>query len=662
MDEKKDRESNRRRNAAIVAVIIIVLVVWFLSIHHEIDVEVEGEGTVSPDGVTVGHLGSATLEFIPDEGWMLEEVLLDGEPVELDDGKLVMRWIVSDHSVKAVFVESGIKEKHTLTVTSDGNGSVSPSGTVSYPAGSEVPVTATPDEGYVIDDVKIDGQSVGSRNVVVLTMDSDHTVEIAFREARDIPSGDTPADPWVDISVDVQIITTGADFGTVEPSGKVRVAHGGSLTVTVSLNDGYSLVSVEVDGTPYGASPVFTVDGITEDIRIDITIAHAVRTYAITASASPGGSITPSGTITVAEGQDVTFAISPDSGYRLSSLTVDGASVGSGISSYTIEDVRKDTVVRATFEPTSPGPDPRPVRKLVSISVPTHPEYCYIDGSIDGTIAVLANYSDGSSETVTGTCTPISWTSPGDKEVTVSYGGRTCTFGLTAPTLSGIEVTMQPSRTVFAIDEAISLDGMVLTAEYADGPSRTVTSWTFSPGSFGTAGTQTATISYEEGTATVTEGLEVTIVNAGGFSCTVVSYSGTKVVNGAVVSFSYPTMSKSLSDFRFDTTNIVPGVKQTIRVEVTNETGTEQDAYVYVSELTGDDVLAKQIALYSGTSQSTVYEAAGRSKFVDLGTIAHGSAAVFELTMEFVESDDNNLAMGKTLSFSVGVFAGQRTG
>ncbi len=352
----KDENDRKKVVAAVIAVIIIVLVAWFLSIRHEIDVEVDGEGKVSPDGATVGHLGSVTLEFIPAEGWELKEVLLDGSPAELTDGKLVLKWVVSNHHVKAIFAEEA-KGTYDLFVGSDGQGSVRPQGTTPYPVGTMVSVVATPDDGYVIDDVKVDGESVGSRNVVKVTMDSDHSVEVVFREASD-----DPADPWVDISVDVQIITTGADFGTVEPSGKVRVACGGSLTVMLTLNEGYALVSVEVDGKPYGASNEFTVEDITADVSIEITVAHeASRTFTVTASATSGGSISPSGTISVIEGRDLTFTISPNSGYRLSSLEVDGKSVGTGIGSYTLKSIVADHTVRAVFSPTpSPGPGPGP--------------------------------------------------------------------------------------------------------------------------------------------------------------------------------------------------------------------------------------------------------------------------------------------------------------
>ncbi len=653
------KDERKKILLATAFVILALLAVWFLSIHHEIDVEVDGKGTVSPDGARTGHLGTATFDFFPDDGWELKEVLLDGEPVGLDDGKLILKRIVSNHTVKALFEEIGDTEKHTLTVTSNGYGSTSPSGTSTYDTDTDVRVVITPDQGYVIDDVKVDGESLGSKNVVELVMYADRTVDVTFRQASDIPSGDTPADPWVDISVDVQIVTTGADYGTIEPSGKVRVAYGGSLTVTIGLNEGYSLESVTVDGIPEGISSTVVIKNIVSDVSIDIVVSHAVRTYTVTASTSSGGTISPSGDIKVAEGGDVEFAISAMSGYRLSSLTVDGASVGSGLFSYTLKNVTKDATVYARFvADSSPTPQP-PVETLSSISVLSHPMYCYIGESIDESMQITASYIDGSTQTQTGTCSPTSWTDAGKKTVTVSYGGKSCTFELTVPTLSGIAVTQEPSRTTFAVGETVSLDGMEVVASYIDGPSRTVTV-SYERQMYAEVGTRDITISYSEGDICERTTFRVTIVAIGGLRAVVTSYSGTRMEDGTVVSFSNPTMSTDLEDFAFDTANIVPGISQTVQLTVINGSQTTLDACIYVSSISEANELSEQIQLSSGERTSTVKDAANAS-FIGLGRMDPGSTQTFSLTMTFVEGPDNNLAMGQTLAFSVGVFAGQAT-
>ncbi|MEG2765837.1 MAG: S-layer homology domain-containing protein, partial [Acidaminococcaceae bacterium] len=75
--------------------------------------------------------------------------------------------------------------------------------------------------------------------------------------------------------------------------------------------------------------------------------------YAITATADKGGSISPKGTVRVQRGTDKTFTITPDEGYVVADVLVDGVSVGTGIvatgSSYTFQKVTKPHTISATF-------------------------------------------------------------------------------------------------------------------------------------------------------------------------------------------------------------------------------------------------------------------------------------------------------------------------
>lgn len=76
--------------------------------------------------------------------------------------------------------------------------------------------------------------------------------------------------------------------------------------------------------------------------------------FTITASAGAGGSISPSGSFSVREGRDKTFTITPDSGYRISDVLVDGRSVGA-VSSYTFDNVQKRHTIEAVFAKENPG-------------------------------------------------------------------------------------------------------------------------------------------------------------------------------------------------------------------------------------------------------------------------------------------------------------------
>ena len=70
--------------------------------------------------------------------------------------------------------------------------------------------------------------------------------------------------------------------------------------------------------------------------------------YTIKATAGPGGSISPSGSISVREGRDQTFTITPDKGYAVANVKIDGKRIGA-VKSYTFENVRRTHTIEVIF-------------------------------------------------------------------------------------------------------------------------------------------------------------------------------------------------------------------------------------------------------------------------------------------------------------------------
>jgi hypothetical protein len=80
----------------------------------------------------------------------------------------------------------------------------------------------------------------------------------------------------------------------------------------------------------------------------------APATYAITASAGTGGAIAPSGLVTVAQGGNQTFSITPSAGFTIAGVTVDGAAKGA-IATYTFSNVTANHTIAASFSQTPPA-------------------------------------------------------------------------------------------------------------------------------------------------------------------------------------------------------------------------------------------------------------------------------------------------------------------
>ena len=178
-------------------------------------------------------------------------------------------------------------------------------------------------------DMTVDGFSVGAAASYTFTnVTSDHTISAIF-------------------AVNTHTITASAGAnGNISPSGAVVVKHGGNQTFTITPSTGYHVADVIVDGSSVGSVTSYTFTNVTSDHTISATFA--VNTYTITASAGANGSISPSGVVGVNYGVSQTFTITPNAGYHVADVLVDGSSVGA-VTSYTFTNVTSNHTISATF-------------------------------------------------------------------------------------------------------------------------------------------------------------------------------------------------------------------------------------------------------------------------------------------------------------------------
>lgn len=109
----------------------------------------------------------------------------------------------------------------------------------------------------------------------------------------------------------------------------------------------------------------------------------------ITATADEHGKIDPAaGTVTVPKGESKTFTITPDSGYRIKDVLVDGVSVGA-VSTYTFEDVVENHTIHATFARKHTPTPSTPTVEIPdddALGLNTDDHFAYIIGYPDGTV------------------------------------------------------------------------------------------------------------------------------------------------------------------------------------------------------------------------------------------------------------------------------------
>lgn len=149
------------------------------------------------------------------------------------------------------------------------------------------------------------------------------------------------------------IVASAGTGGVISPTGTTVINAGNSQAYTITANSGYKINSVLVDGTSVGSVATYTFSNVQASHTISATFTQIVvpppsNIRIISASASGGGSISPSGQVTVVEGGDKTFSIRPNWFRKLVKLTVDGNDVPLTYH-YTFHDVKDNHTISAQF-------------------------------------------------------------------------------------------------------------------------------------------------------------------------------------------------------------------------------------------------------------------------------------------------------------------------
>ncbi len=140
------------------------------------------------------------------------------------------------------------------------------------------------------------------------------------------------------------VTTSGTGNGTVTSSPTGTTFNAGT-SVTLTATPGANSAFAGWSGACTGAATTCTV---TMNSNLSVAAAFNAQTYTIAASAGTGGSISPSGSVNVNAGANQTFTISPASGYAISSVSVDGTSMGK-MSSYAFSNITASHTINASF-------------------------------------------------------------------------------------------------------------------------------------------------------------------------------------------------------------------------------------------------------------------------------------------------------------------------
>ena len=206
--------------------------------HDAVITSTAGEhGTISPSGAVVYSLGSSASYVIsPETGYKIKKILVDGVEIVVTaaDGAAQSYEFVDiqkDHTISAEFEQRMFK----ITVVCGGNGKIEPSTTKDYAYGSEVAFVITPNDGYVIKDVLIDGVSNAkakeNAKYTFSNLRANHKIEVSFEV------------------VTFTIVSSVGEGGTMSPNQITTIKNWGeNHSVTYTPNDKFVISTIIVDG------------------------------------------------------------------------------------------------------------------------------------------------------------------------------------------------------------------------------------------------------------------------------------------------------------------------------------------------------------------------------------------------------------------------------
>lgn len=145
-------------------------------------------GSITPEGESeVLHGESLTFTILPEDGYRTDSLIVDGEAVTVQNS-YTFSHVEANHSIRAVFAPITF----TITATAGAHGCISPEGETIVEYGTSQSYTITPDEGYVVSSLTIDGVSMeAATNYTFNTIIADHSIHAEFKE--DVANKQSPA-------------------------------------------------------------------------------------------------------------------------------------------------------------------------------------------------------------------------------------------------------------------------------------------------------------------------------------------------------------------------------------------------------------------------------------------------------------------------------------
>ena len=248
--------------------------------------------------------------------------------------------VSGDTEIKALWENSVITPTtYTVTVSNDGKGTGTATPSTAA-AGTTIILTATPNTGYHFKEWQVMSGGVTIKDDKFLMPNDNVEVKAIFEK-------DAPAPTEYTITYDLA-------GGTAEGNPDTYTIETRTFTLKNPTKSGYTFTGWSGTGLDGENNMTVTIPTGSTGNRTYTAhwryngSGHSYSYYTIKATAGAGGSISPSGNVSVREGRDQTFTITPDKGYAVANVKIDGKSIGA-VKSYTFENVSRTHTIEVIF-------------------------------------------------------------------------------------------------------------------------------------------------------------------------------------------------------------------------------------------------------------------------------------------------------------------------
>ena len=288
-----------------------------------------------------------TLTAVAEKGYKFDEwVNADDYSHVSSSATFTTDRITKDLRYKAIFIESDYEIK--VKSADKEKGTVKGGGRVDR--GKSTVIEAVPKDGYIFEGWYEKDRLVSrDKKIKITDVKKDHTFIAEFKKDRFV----------------VKVAASPSEGGRVTGEGNYKT--GDTVDLKASAASGYSFKGYVLNNQIISTSPDYRIKNLDRDLSITAYFEkegaknHTLRSGV----ANSGGVITPSGDISVTEGNTVTYSISPDNGYGVLAVSVDGKQVGA-VTSYTFKNIKRDHTISVAFAPKADSVNKVKMDKIIS--------------------------------------------------------------------------------------------------------------------------------------------------------------------------------------------------------------------------------------------------------------------------------------------------------